>query len=98
MRETDNQGVAKGEQRIEGLTEKFYRLVRDKKLLSEEVAQDVAFAMKEVHRSGSLLYEQYLPALLSDPDANPDTLRDRLWDIREEFRRLQGVIEEAVEF
>jgi hypothetical protein len=95
---TDDHGVANGERRIEGMTEKFYRLARDKKLLSDEVAQDVGYAMKEVHRSGALLYEQYLPTLLSDPDAGPDTLRDRLWDIREEFRRLQAVIEEAVDF
>ncbi|MBZ5567647.1 MAG: hypothetical protein LAN64_07320 [Acidobacteriia bacterium] len=94
----DDQDVPNGQQRIEGLTERFYRLVRDKNLLSDEVAQDVAYAMKEVHRSGALFYEQYLPSLLSNPDADPDTLRDRLWDIREEFRRLQAVIEEAVEF
>lgn len=55
---------------------------------SRERAEALVHAMVDIAESMNKVYGETLPRLLSDPNASPDVLQDRVWELREEFRHI----------
>ena len=62
---------------------------------SPERADSIVHALADITESSSKIYQTLLPALIDSRNASSDDFKDRLWDIREEFRHIQYHIEDG---
>lgn len=64
------------------------RLVKSRRLLSEIEAEAAVYALVEIAESIEKVYCRLIPDILSHSDAPGDALKEKLWDVREEFRHI----------
>ena len=70
-------------------------ILQDREIMSSQQAEAVAYAFLDVFESIGKVYRELLPSLLSDSAAPSDALKERIWDIREEFRDIDYHIHDA---
>ncbi len=63
-------------------------LLRSRGVLLEAEAEAVAYALLDIAGSTRRVYLDIIPAILDEPNAPLDQLKDRIWNIREEFRHI----------
>jgi hypothetical protein len=56
---------------------------------SRSQADALVHALVDIAESAGKIYGELVPRLVSDPQADSETIRDRLWDLREEFRHIE---------
>jgi hypothetical protein len=64
-------------------------------MISSEEADAVIHALIDIAVSIEKVYFDVVPKLLSEPNATIEILKDRLWDLREEFRHIDYHIHDS---
>lgn len=65
-----------------------------KMALSDDLAaESIAFAILEIAESAEKIYDVLLPELLASQ--SPDSIREKLWELREEFRHIEYHIQDG---
>ena len=62
---------------------------------SEEQAGTLAHALLDVYESVQKVYGSLVPQLLDEHEASRESVRELLWDVREEFRHIDYHIHDA---
>ncbi len=62
---------------------------------SEEEAGTLAHALLDVYESVQKVYGSLVPQLLDEHEASRESVRELLWDVREEFRHIDYHIHDA---
>jgi len=68
--------------------EPLLHLLKSKKLMRDDEADAVVHALCDIAESIERVYSELVPALLASRDADAQLLKERLWDLREEFRHV----------
>ena len=63
-------------------------LLISKNVTSREEAEAIVHALVDIAESAENVYCNLIPKVMSEPDASVDLIKERLWDIREEFRHI----------
>lgn len=74
---------------------KLLELIKSRGLLDHEAAEAVIHALTDISESIEKIYGELVPDLLDTFGAPEDDLKDKLWDIREEFRHIEYHMEDA---
>jgi hypothetical protein len=61
----------------------------------EEQAGTLAHALLDVYESVQEVYGSLIPQLLGDHEASRESVRELLWDVREQFRHIDYHIHDA---
>jgi hypothetical protein len=75
--------------------DKLFTLIKSRGLLEDGATEATIHALIDISESIEKIYGELIPNILNAPDAGKDDLKDKLWDIREEFRHIQYHIEDA---
>ena len=70
-------------------------LLKSKGIMSDDEADAVVHALCDIAESIEKVYVEFVPALLESAGADGKFLKERLWDIREEFRQIDYHIHDA---
>jgi glucose-6-phosphate-specific signal transduction histidine kinase len=62
---------------------------------SEEESGTLVHALLDVYQSVQKVYSSLVPQLLDDHEASRESVRELLWDVREEFRHIDYHIHDA---
>ncbi len=74
----------------------LFKLIKARRLLEdEEAAEAVVHALIDISESVEKIYGELVPNILNASDSNADDLKDKLWDIREEFRHVEYHMKDA---
>jgi hypothetical protein len=73
--------------------QKLTEILRLYNVLSPQETEAFVYALVEISESVSKVYSQIIPAILLAK--GPDALKDKIWDLREEFRHIQYHIDDA---
>ncbi len=68
--------------------ERLFELLTRRELVAADESGVVVHALIDIAESIEKVYCRILPTLLSEPEAATEVLKDRFWDIREEFRYI----------
>lgn len=68
--------------------QQLFELLRSRGVLPEAEAEAVAYALLDIAGSARRVYSDVIPTILDEPNASLEHLKDRIWDIREEFRHI----------
>ncbi len=68
--------------------QQLFEMLKSRGVLPEAEAEAVAYALLDIAGSMRRVYLEVIPAILDKPGASLDQLKDRVWDIREEFRHI----------
>ena len=60
-----------------------------------EKADAVVHALVDIEESTRKIYVELLPELVHALDQSPDAFKDKLWDVREEFRHIAYHLQDA---
>ena len=63
-------------------------LLTSKNVHSKEEAEAIVHALVDIAESVEDVYCNLIPKVLSEPEASVNLVKERLWDIREEFRHI----------
>ena len=63
------------------------------KMLNKEEAEAMVYGLSEIAESIDKIYSKIIPEILSKE--NHDDLRDKVWDLREEFRHVKYHIDDG---
>lgn len=74
---------------------KLFELIKSRGLLENEATEAVIHALIDISESIEKIYGELVPNMLNASDSTNDDLKDKLWDIREEFRHIEYHIEDA---
>jgi hypothetical protein len=64
------------------------RVLSIRRIFSDDRAGTVAHGLLDIAKSIEKVYSDFVPKILNEPDAEDELLKERLWDIREEFRHI----------
>jgi hypothetical protein len=79
---------------MDGVVEKLLQgLVRQG--IDREKADALVHALVDIEESVRKIYVDLVPELVRSLDESPDKFKEKLWDIREEFRHVPYHIEDA---
>jgi hypothetical protein len=70
-------------------------LLQHRQIMSNEAADAVVHALVDIAESIQKIYAEAIPEILLAADADIDVLKDRLWELREEFRHIDYHIHDA---
>lgn len=70
-------------------------LLRSHQVVPDEEADAIVHALTDIGVSIEKVYFDIIPRILSNPEISIDDLRDRLWDLREEFRHIDYHIHDS---
>jgi hypothetical protein len=62
---------------------------------SREAADALVHALVDIEESTSRIYGELLPELARVIDQSPDVFKEKLWDVREEFRHIAYHLHDA---
>lgn len=68
--------------------QQLFEMLKSRGVLPEAEAEAVAYALLDIAGSMRRVYLEVIPAILDKPGASLDQLKDRVWDIREEFHHI----------
>jgi hypothetical protein len=71
------------------------RLLVSLRVSLEEQAGTLAHALLDEYESVQDVYGSLIPQLLGDHEASPESVRELLWDVREQFRYIDYHIHDA---
>jgi hypothetical protein len=71
------------------------RLLVSLRVSLEEQAGTLAHAFLDVYESVQEVYGSLIPQLLGDHEASHESVRELLWDVREQFRHIDYHIHDA---
>jgi hypothetical protein len=77
--------------------ERLFERVTRRELLAADESDVVVHALVDIAESIEKAYCHILPRLLSESEAATEILKDRFWDIREEFRHIDYHVQRLVE-
>ena len=63
--------------------------------MDREKADALVHALVDIEESVRKIYVELVPELVGTLDESPDAFKEKLWDIREEFRHIAYHIEDA---
>ena len=77
--------------------ERLVQLLVARGIMSDEVADTFTHALLDINESTFEIYDQYLPRLVEQLNANvsTDELKDTIWDIREACRHIDYQLKDA---
>jgi hypothetical protein len=75
--------------------DELFELMKSRGLLEGEDIETVIHALIDISESVEKIYEELIPNILNASDAKKDDLKDKLWDVREEFRHIEYHIKDA---
>ena len=65
------------------------RSLQSRRLFSQEESEAIVHALIDIAESVEKIYLGMIPSLLSDSISTDAVFKDKLWDIREEFRHIE---------
>jgi len=74
---------------------KLLGLAEKRRLGSRERIDALVHALVDIAESIEKVYGKIIPKILDEPEIPPEALRERLWEIREEFRHIDYHIHDA---
>ena len=77
--------------------ERLFELLTRRELVAADESGVVVHALIDIAESIEKVYCRILPTLLSEPEAATEVLKDRFWDIREEFRHIDYHVQRLVD-
>lgn len=77
----------------DGQAKKLKEILALHKVLNPEEAEALVYGLMEIAESVNKIYSQIIPEILSTQ--NNDALKDKVWDLREEFRHIQYHIDDG---
>ncbi len=57
-------------------------------IASQEDAAAVVYALVEIAESVEMVYGKLLPKILNESNAGQTSIKEQIWDLREEFRHI----------
>ncbi|MEY4583067.1 MAG: hypothetical protein RL701_7770 [Pseudomonadota bacterium] len=58
-------------------------------------AEAIAHALMDIAESMNKIYEELVPRLVQSVDEPAEVFKDKLWDVREEFRHVEYHLKDA---
>ena len=74
---------------------KLFELIKSHEILDDEAIETVIHALIDISESIEKIYGELIPDILNLSGSMSDDLKDKLWDVREEFRHIEYHIEDA---
>jgi hypothetical protein len=74
---------------------KLLGLAEKRRLGSRESVDALVHALVDIAESIEKVYGKIIPKILDEPEMASELLRERLWEIREEFRHIDYHIHDA---
>ena len=75
--------------------DKLFELIKSHGLLGPEEAEAFIHALNDISESIERIYCELVPNMLNSSIAKDDDLKDKLWDVREEFRHIEYHLKDA---
>ena len=75
--------------------DQLYELLVIKNIKKAKQAEAWCSALRDIKESVDNIYLKIIPEILEHQDSDTDTLIDRVWDIREDFRHIQYHIDDG---
>lgn len=76
--------------------DRLQSLLDERLVLPPDRTEALVYALREVAGSIQKVYWALLPRTIDDPEITAETLRDLIWDIREEFRHIDYHIHDGL--
>lgn len=74
---------------------KLFELFKKKRLLDNELAEDVSYALYEISELIEKIYLKHIPKMLNESDLSKEKLEEIFDDIKFDFNEIRQLIETA---
>lgn len=71
------------------------KLLLSSKLFTKQEVEAIVHALVDISESFEKLYAEIIPNILNSSEFDIDDLKDKIWDVREEFRHIDYHIKDA---